>query len=119
MQESAKVLPEWISVEFLQNAIRTYKSDNSIEIIDFLMKSIFDEHFASTMFQCKIDFNSSNFECESLDVVVKAKPITDGIKAVASEGPLFENEIRMYTKTIPAFQELYKRSGLEIEFAPE
>lgn len=119
MQQPANVSPEWINVALLQKAIRSYRNDDSIEIIDFSIKSGFSEHIASAMFQCKIDFKSFNSKCETLNVVVKARPITDGIKLIAAEGPLFVNEIKMYTNTIPAFHQLYERSGIKIDLAPE
>lgn len=119
MQEPVNDLPEWINIAFLQKAIRSYKNDDSIEIIDFSIKSGFSEHIASVMFQCKIEFKSFNSKCETLHVVVKASPINDGIKSIATEGPLFENEIEMYTSTIPAFRQLYERSGIKIDLAPE
>ncbi len=119
MQEPVKVCPEWINVELLENAARRYKNDDSVEVEDFVVKSGFSEHLASVMFQCRIHLKLLGAKHETLNVVVKANPITDGLEAAASEGPLFENETRMYTSTIPAFEQLYKRFGMKIDLAPE
>lgn len=120
MQELVKVLPEWINVTLLRRAIQSYKNDESIEVTDFSIKSTFTEHIASEMYKCSIDFQSSNAKkCETLNVIVKAEPIVDGIEKVATVGPLFENEIKMYTSTLPAISRLYERFGIKIDFAPE
>lgn len=120
MQQSTDVCcPEWITIELLQKAVRSYENDDSLEVQDFTVKSGFSEHFASVMFQCKIDYKSVNSERKTLHAILKARQITEGLKTIACEGPLFENEIRMYTSTLPAFKRLFERSGLNIDLAPE
>lgn len=121
MQKPEKASPNWINVKFLQKAIRIYKNDDSMEVKDYAINSVLADHIASTMFRCRIDFKSSTHstcELETLNVVIKAQP-TEGIESVATEGPLFETEIRMYRITIPAIHQLYKRFGVNINFAPE
>lgn len=120
MQKSENISPDWINFEFLQKAIRIYKNDDSVEVQDFKIKSGsgFTEHIASTMFQCKIDFNYSNCERETLHIVIKASPVV-GLERMVTNGPLFENEMKMYRNTIPAIHQLYGRSGLNINLAPE
>lgn len=120
MQQEEEVIPEWITVKLLRRAIRSYKNDDSVEVEDFFIKSGFCEHVASALFQCRIDLKYANSKCETLNVIVKARPtIVGGLKSIASEGPLFENEIRMYSNTLPEFNNLFKRVGLNIDLAPE
>lgn len=121
MQAPVEVSPEWITIDLLQQAIRSYRNDDLIEVVDYAVKSGFDEHIASVMYSCRIDLKHPNdaSSSETLDVIIKARPVTDGLVNVASEGPLFENEIRMYTETIPAFNKLFRRFGMEnIDLGP-
>lgn len=118
MEQSADVHgPVWITIELLQKAVRSYKSDDSLKVDDFAIKSGFSEHFASVMVQCKIDYRSVNSKQETLHVVIKAKPIAEGVERI--EGPMFENEIKMYTTTLPAFKRLFKRFGMNDDLTPE
>lgn len=75
------------------------------------------------MFQSRIDFKSTKHpksEPETLSVVIKAKPVGDELKSkLLGDGPMFENEIRMYKETLPAIHQLFERSGLKAEVAPE
>lgn len=117
MHKSGKSSPEWLNVELLQKAVRNYKNDYNVQIKDFSIQSGFSEHIASEMFQCKIDFESCNSsKCETLNVVIKARSTTN---EVAADGPLFENEIQIYTNTIPLIHRLFERNGIKINLAPE
>lgn len=123
MEKPVHSPPEWFDNELLEKALRTYKKDETIEIISFETRASFSEHFGSSMFQSSIKFKSSKYpkaDHETLGVVVKSKPVDDAMKMnLIAGGPLFENEVAMYTKTIPAMQQLFERSGMKIELAPE
>lgn len=125
MEEGKQVdqVPEWLDKSFLQMALRSYRNDDSVEVLNFTIKSSFCEHFASTMFQSKIDFKSSKYpkpDPESLSVVIKVKPVIEDLRMeVVSSGPLFETEICMYKETIPAINNLFERSGMKVVMGPE
>lgn len=120
MEQSADAhCPVWITIELLQKAVRSYKNDDSLKVENFAIKSGFSEHFASVMVQCKIDYRSVNSKHETLHVVIKAKPIAEGVERIECEGPMFENEIKMYTTTLPAFKRLFKRFGMNDDLTPE
>lgn len=124
MNHNVEVLtPDWLNKGFIQTAVRNWKSDDTIEVLSFDVRSNFSEHFASTMFQSKIEFKSTKYpksESETLSVVIKAKPVDEGLKTkVVSSGQLFETEIQMYKETIPAIHQLFERCGMEIQLGPE
>lgn len=123
MTPAVEKSPEWFGKSFLQTAIRSYKRDDTIEVLGFEVKSGFSEHYCSSMFQSKVEFKSHKFrkaEPEALNVVIKAMPLSEeGKMRIVSGSPLFETETRMYSKTLPAFRELFERSGLKIELGPE
>ena len=120
MHQDQKPTPEWLNTSFLQNALKSYKNDDAIEVLNFDVRAGFGEHFASAMFRSKIEFKSSKAELEVLSVVIKAKPGEEGIQLQnVSGGPLFENETRMYKETLPAMHQLFERCGMKIKFGPE
>lgn len=111
---------DWINNEFLQSITRRYKNDNTVEVITYKTKPTFKEHFASIMFPCQIDFKSFNSEIQTLHVVIKASPKNEtGKRITFTDGPLFDNEISMYTRTIPAIDRLFELAGFGIKLAPE
>lgn len=121
MGESTKAKPDWLNNVLLQKALQSYKNDSTIDVSDFTINAGFSEHFGSSMFQITIEFTSKKFpksKPESLNVVVKAKPEVDkGITIDA--GPLFETEIKMYNEVLPAMNQLFERSGMKVDLAPE
>jgi hypothetical protein len=115
--------PEWLDKVFLTRVLASYMNDTTVEVQSFKANTNFSEHFASSMFQCSIDFTTlknGNSVPNVLEVVVKAEPVNDGIKnAIVSQGPLFPTEIKMYKETIPAINQLFERHGLKVDLAPE
>ena len=75
------------------------------------------------MYRGKIDFKSSKYSLknniQSLPVVIKIKPLNDAFLGDDTSIQLFKTEIEMYQKILPAFDELYKKNGQSVEFAPE
>lgn len=114
---------DWINVVFLEKVMRSYKNDDTIQVITFKIKPCFQEHFASIMFPCQIEFKSSKYpksELERVNVIVKSKPNNEAGKRITfTDGPLFDNEILMYSVTIPAINQLFERIGMKTKLAPE
>lgn len=123
MHQAQDSAPDWIDKSFLQKVLRSYKRDETVEVLNFSFKAGFAGHFASEMFRSKIEFKSTKYpkpELETLDVVIKAQPVGNSLAAqIASGGPLFETEARMYGETLPAIHQLFEQSGLKAEVAPE
>lgn len=115
--------PEWLNKSFLQNAIGRYRNDETIDVLEFTISTNFSEHFASTMFQSKVDFKSMKYpksKHETLNIVIKVIPMDDDLKKELVAGaPLFETEIQMYNESIPAIDQLFERSGLKVKLGPE
>lgn len=112
--------PEWLSKSFLQEALIRFKNDETIEVLNFdVGGATLVDHFASTMVKSRIEYKSADSELEVKSVVIKVKPMGDGfIVRNVSSGPLFDNEIRMYTQTLPAMRQLFERSGMEFKMVP-
>lgn len=116
-------VPDFINHEFIKIAIKSYKNDEKVEILDFKISPAFSEHFSSSMFKGKIEFKSpkNSSKVETLFTVIKVKPTNElNCNLQYDTGPLFETEIEMYQKILPVFHEVYERNGLlSVDFAPE
>ena len=123
MHKPQESTPEWLTDNLLQVALKSYKHDDTVKVLNFDVRSGFSEHFGSVMFQSKIEFKSSKHpksEPETLNVVIKAEPAGDALNSkIVAGGPLFETEVRMYKETLPAIHLLLERSGLKVEVSPE
>ena len=123
MESATSKLPEWLDDNFLKKVLSDFRNDDTIVSTNFKIGSGFSEHYGSSMFQCKIDFKSlKNSELleESIDVVIKASPSDKGYSQnLLSDAPFFKTEIEMYTKVIPAMNQLFNANGLKVELGPE
>lgn len=123
MQKGPEEIAEWVNEALLRRALQSYKNDETVELVKFEIKPGFSEHYASKMYRAKLEFNSTKFpqtENEIFSVVIKTKPINDPkIEAIVAGGPLFETEVEVYQKVLPAMQQLYERNGIKVDFAPE
>lgn len=109
----------WITNDFLANALRSYNNDDSVEVLGFKRKVGFSEHFGSSMFQISIEFTSKNSARPlTLNVVIKSIA-ADGASPLSDTRPLFGTETKMYKEVIPAINQLFEQSGIEVDLAPE
>lgn len=121
--EADELPPHFLNKEFLQEVLAAYRKNESLEVTEFRMNSSFSEHFASSMFQCSVDFvtyKNSEATPETLNLVIKAEPVNKGMKKeIVNQGPLFATEIKMYKETLPVINQLLESSGMKANLAPE
>lgn len=100
--ENSKVVPKWLNEEFLVKALKHYKDDESVKIEHYEISCTNCE----TEFSAKITFVSSDNQCsESVNVVIKVNPNND--------------EIIMYSRTLPMILELFEKYGEQVKLCPE
>lgn len=114
-------MPKWLNEDLIEKVIRSFKNDQSIEIVNFKQGSGFDEHYGSQMYCLTISFKSQKYQQnEELKVVIKANPEKEEqLGEILGENPFVATEIKMYKKTIPLINDLMRRSGMKCDFAPE
>lgn len=64
-------------------------------------------------------YNSHEARESSLSFVAKIKPTTGELIEEFKKCDVFDKETQIYKKTIPAMNEILKKVGGKIEFAPE
>lgn len=119
--EAQKPRPEWFNKSLLEIALKSYHKVESLKIVNIKPTGNFIEHFGSEMLGCEVTYNSPKFQVnKTLNIVIKAFPSHENYKSkVLAESPFFSTEVRMYTETLPVINDLFQRSGLKCELAPE
>lgn len=99
---NSKDVPVWINEEFLMNALKHYKNDESVKVKDYEISCT----NCDTEFSAKITFVTANNPCsEMVNVVIKVNPNN--------------NEIKMYSRTLPMIQKLFRKYGEQVKLCPE
>lgn len=119
MEQPKKTHPDWLDNALLEKALRSYKNDDTIKVSSFNVKNSGGEHFGSSMLHAKVEYLStklSKSKPEVLEVVIKAKSVDNGALPLDD---VFEVETKMYKEALPAIKQLFERSGLKYDIAPE
>lgn len=123
MEYSADELeaPDWMDVSFFEKAMQLAENDKTITVTGVNVRpgTKPGDHFASIMFKVTIDYKSKSNDHAIKKVVIKTTPTTEGMKMdMMKDVPLFETEIRMYTKTLPEMERYFKVAGEIFMLAP-
>uniref|UniRef100_A0A1L8DZA7 Putative ecdysteroid kinase n=1 Tax=Nyssomyia neivai TaxID=330878 RepID=A0A1L8DZA7_9DIPT len=98
-------VPEWLNRDFFEIALRQYEKDENVKVTSVDVKSILDtsEPTTSAIFSAAISYNLPTTTTEFNTKLIVKTPLLlpDGANEVQLE-PLFDTEIEMYTKTLPA-----------------
>lgn len=99
---NSKAVPLWINKEFLVTALKHYKNDESVKVKHYEISCTKCE----TELSAKIEFVTVNNQCsETVNVVIKVNPNN--------------NEIKMYSRTLPMIQKLFAKYGEQVKLCPE
>lgn len=72
------------------------------------------DHYASIMFKIIVTYETKGRSVESRRFILKTVPESGGKKDFLDEFPLFGNEIRVYTKTLPAMETILQKHGIKV-----
>lgn len=109
------VAPKWLDNKYFEKILKSCENDSHLVIksISIGSASIKGEHFASIIFRVRIQYESAS-KSRTKSLIVKTETIEEGIKKDMMENrPIFDSEIRMYSKTLPEIQRLLKICGDE------
>ncbi|XP_053958462.1 uncharacterized protein LOC128863360 [Anastrepha ludens] len=115
--------PEWISEDFFKQILDKAESE-SVKIINMQLSpgTVKNDNYASVLFRAKLKYvlcaQPAQEKCRSF--IMKTGPIVDGIrKDKMSELPLFETEVKMYTKVLPKIEAELRAIGDETVLSPK
>jgi hypothetical protein len=108
-------LPSWLTKDFLEKAFRSYKKDESLEILSYnCVEDKFDNHFGSDIYCVEIIFKTPISSESKSKVIVKL--VTDKASEmgeILQDSLFMRNEIKMYLKSIPMINDLLNRHDMK------
>ncbi|XP_055549831.1 uncharacterized protein LOC129732723 isoform X2 [Wyeomyia smithii] len=122
IQSDFLMLPGWLRREFFHDVVEKklhLRTDQfSIQNIKVEIATKNGESYGSTMYRAKLKVeNKVTNTVDTFSVIVKTRP--DGMADKFSQHlATFSKEIDVYTKLIPAFEELYRQKGVHVEIGP-
>ncbi|XP_036322595.1 uncharacterized protein LOC118736655 [Rhagoletis pomonella] len=115
--------PNWINEEFFKRILDKTESE-SVKINTLLLSpgTLKNDHYSSVLFRAKLNYAlcSKPKEEKTLSFIMKTEPNVDGIKKdKMKQLPLFETEIRMYTKVLPKIEAELRAIGDKTVLSPK
>uniref|UniRef100_A0A1L8DYJ0 Putative ecdysteroid kinase n=1 Tax=Nyssomyia neivai TaxID=330878 RepID=A0A1L8DYJ0_9DIPT len=113
--------PDFLNEEYFRKVLQKDENDEALTITDFKMipGTKPGDHFASIMFKAIISYTTKGRKVLERSLVVKTMPIEDGLKKdLLNEMPIFEREIKMYTKVLPEMKRIMESIGDFENIAP-
>lgn len=115
--------PEWITAEFLQDVLKEYFKDNTLEVHEIIVKSVtateggeMGSGFASEMHRATFNLKRNDVTGK-FSVIIKDHP-KGFTGVVAHKSKLFKREITAYKEIIPRVEELLASIGDTTKIAP-
>jgi hypothetical protein len=112
----AKTVPEWMDQSFFARVVREMEKDSTAKVESFNVAAGSNpgDNFASSIFRGNIEFKSkfTGNETKSVSVIIKTQLMGGlGFQDFVKDSPMFRNEMEMYSKVLPAIQELWLSVG--------
>lgn len=112
MPAAAPEFPDFLSTEFfataLANDLKVKPTDVHIASIHLSPGVKAGENFCSEIYRAAVTFSSkaANQKEQTLSLIVKAMPFTEGRGPVLEDLRVFDKEVTMYKETLPAISKL-------------
>lgn len=98
--------PSWLNLDFMQDILRRFEGDNSIEVVDIFSKPATNkgDNYTSDMLRVFLEFSRTLGDqkvTEKRSVVIKISPTLEGVrKDMIEKCKIFDTEISMMTDTL-------------------
>ncbi|XP_055687411.1 uncharacterized protein LOC129792405 [Lutzomyia longipalpis] len=114
--------PDFLNEDYFRKVLQKEENDEALMIRDFkvIPGTKPGDHFASIMFKAIVSYTTKGKEVSERSLVVKTMPIEDGMKKdLLQEMPIFEREIKMYTKVLPEMKRIMESIGDYEKISPK
>ncbi|EDW84833.1 uncharacterized protein Dwil_GK14337 [Drosophila willistoni] len=115
------IIPDWINVKYFDKVLKQDQPDY-VEVLKFTPVAAIPpgENFTSTMLRIYIDLKLKDGTTKTKTYIFKTMLPSDRGGKDMQEMGLFDKELLMYQKFLPAFEDLYKEAGWnDIQLAPK
>uniref|UniRef100_A0AAG5CV22 CHK kinase-like domain-containing protein n=1 Tax=Anopheles atroparvus TaxID=41427 RepID=A0AAG5CV22_ANOAO len=111
--------PAWLNDEFFVHVIREFAHDQAITLAakcQIRPGTKAGDHFASVMYRTTVRYRTAGGE-QSLDLIMKLKPATEGFKKDLLDGEdFFDREMRIYKEVLPEVDRMLRSIGEEYNY---
>ncbi|XP_054732512.1 uncharacterized protein LOC129240618 [Anastrepha obliqua] len=110
--------PKWLTAELfeklLKDTVANYKSIKCFETKPALAPG---ENYVTIILRVHIDIELVDGTPKSLSYILKLPQEVEAYKDMMRKHNIFEIEYRMYHEVVPEFEQLYRQSGIELNFS--
>ncbi|XP_053956460.1 uncharacterized protein LOC128862072 [Anastrepha ludens] len=110
--------PKWLTAELfeklLKDTVTNYKSIKCFEAKPALAAG---ENYVTIILRVNIDIELVDGTPKSLSYILKLPQEVEAYKDMMRKHNIFEIEYRMYHEVVPEFEQLYRLSGIELNFS--
>ncbi|KAL5274238.1 hypothetical protein ACFFRR_000788 [Megaselia abdita] len=112
-------IPSWITQDYFENIVAD-AVDDFLMITKFSPKSgsAAGENYASIMLRIDFEVKLKDGSNREFSLMVKTAQDGENAQMIADMG-IFDKEIEVYEKLLPAFEELYSSKGINVTFGPK
>ncbi|KAH8417163.1 hypothetical protein KR222_005482 [Zaprionus bogoriensis] len=113
-------IPEWVNQEYFREVLQK-DEPNHVEVLKFTAVAAIPPggNFTSAMLRIHMELAINDGSKKQKSYVLKTMlPDEKGGKMIKEVG-IFDKELKMYQKYLPAFEALYKAAGADIQLAPK
>lgn len=113
--------PEWLTQDFVQNALREGFQDKSLSISKYSITPATSagDNYVSQIFRAKITMSSSRKKNEILSVIIKSLPKGEHMELFVHECQLFTKESRFLADVMPKMHRLFANVGWTHRWSPQ
>ncbi|XP_017104267.2 uncharacterized protein [Drosophila bipectinata] len=113
-------IPNWITAEYFEKILKKNEPEYE-EILSFTPVAAIPpgENFTSTMLRIYIDLRMKDGSTKHKTYVFKTMLAEERGGKEIREAGIFQKELMMYQTYLPAFEELYRAAGQNIQLAPK
>ncbi|KAH8384021.1 hypothetical protein KR009_011742, partial [Drosophila setifemur] len=113
-------IPKWINSEYFEKILDKDEPDYE-KILNFKPVAAIPpgENFTSIMLRIHFDLQMKDGSTKHKTYIFKTMLAEDRGGKQIREGGIFDKELVMYETYLPAFEELYKSAGVELQLAPK
>lgn len=108
VDQAAPVIPEFLNKGFFEKALRSGFNNSAINITELIitMGSSAGDNYCSEIYRATIVYGHSGVKGIKISLIVKAMPYMEHRGPLLEDLEVFDKEVAMYTKTIPAMSQL-------------
>lgn len=112
--EQTPQIPEFISKELFEKALRNGLQNNDIAVTDLSvqMGTSSGDNYCSEIYRAAVTYTKSGIRNNKISLIVKSMPFLEHRGPILDDLEVFDKEVKMYTETLPRMSRLINNEFL-------